>query len=192
MKKNGFVFVETIIAIIVLTSSLLLLYTSFTKILQSEKTRINYDDIAYIYRTFYIKSRLDSLNMKGVINDLNNNNDKYFVTIGIEYDKIFSGYETEKTFVSNMFQDYDVSQIILFKENKLDNLKRCTNECSLDSSCEEYENCNGIYTNLSDDFINYLKSIYIDVSCTYVMAIEYNTCTNAKSNCRKYYSWVSV
>ena len=45
MKKNGFVFVETIIAIVVLTSSLLLLYSTFSKILQSEKTRVYYDDV---------------------------------------------------------------------------------------------------------------------------------------------------
>ena len=29
-------------------------------------------------------------------------------------------------------------------------------ECSLNSDCDEYENCNGIYTNLSDEMINYL------------------------------------
>jgi len=194
MKKNGFVFVETIVAIIVLTSSLLLLYTSFTKVLQSEKTRINYDDVAYIYRTYYIKNKLDKLNMNTVINDLNNNLDKYFVTIGMEYSALFNGYEKDRNFISNMLQDYEVSQIIILKENKLNNLKACTYECSLDSSCNEYENCNGIYMNLSDDFISYLKSIYINVSCTHVMAIEYNSCTgsNGFDNCKKYYSWVSV
>ena len=192
MKKNGFVFVETIVAVVVLTSSLLLLYTSFTKVLQSEKTRVNYDDIAYIYRSFYVKNRLQDLNMKGVLNDLANDQNKYYVTIGIEYDKIFNGYENDRTFITNLFQDYEVSQVIVFKENKLDNIKKCTYECSLNTNCEDYENCNGIYTNLSDDFSKYLKSIYIDVSCTYVMAIEYNTCTGNEGNCRKYYSWVSV
>ena len=61
MKKNGFVFVETIVAIVVLTSSLLLLYSSFSKILQSEKTRVYYDDISYIYRSWYIKSKINEL-----------------------------------------------------------------------------------------------------------------------------------
>ena len=62
MNKKGFVFIETIIVVIVLTSSLLLLYTSFNKILQSEKTRVNYDDINYIYRTYYVQTLLDSAN----------------------------------------------------------------------------------------------------------------------------------
>ena len=194
MKKNGFVFVETIVAVVVLTSSLLLLYTSFTKVLQSEKTRIYYDDVSYIYRSYYIKNRINELNMMAVLNDITSNNDKFFVTVGTEYQELFKGYENEQDFISNMLEDFEVSQIIIIKENKIDNIKKCTLECSLDSSCEEYENCNGIYANLSDEFIKYLNTIFVDVSCTYVMAVEYNTCTgsNGNDNCKKYYSWVSV
>lgn len=194
MKKNGFVFVETIVAIVVLTTSLLLLYTTFTKVLQTEKTRVYYDDVAYIYRSYYIKSRINELNMMAVLNDITSNTNKYFVTIGIEYQELFNGYETEKTYIANMFEDYDVNQIIILKENKIDNIKSCTLECSLDKNCNEYENCNGLYTNLTEDFINYLNTIYVDVSCTYIMAVEYNTCTgsNGNDNCKKYYSWVSV
>ena len=194
MKKNGFVFVETIIAIVVLTSSLLLLYSTFNKVLQSEKTRVYYDDVTYIYRSYYLQNRMNELNMMAVLNDITSNQDKYFVTVGVEYQELFKGYEKEKTFIANMLEDYEVSQIIILKENKLDNLKNCTLECSLDTTCNEYENCNGIYTNLSDEFISYLKTIFVDVSCTYVMAVEYNTCTgsNGNDNCKKYYSWVSV
>lgn len=194
MKKNGFVFIETIVAIVILTSSLLLLYNTFTKILQLEKSEIYYDDIAYIYRTYYLKERFNKLNIKSVLNDLQNNKDKYFVTIGIEYQNLFEEYETEKNYISNMLEDYDVKQIVVLKENKIDNIRKCTIECSLDSECNEYENCNGLYSNLSEEFIKYLKSLYIDVSCTYIMAIEYNTCTgsNGFDNCKKYYSWVSV
>jgi len=192
MKKNGFVFVETIVAIVVLTSSLLLLYTSFNKVLQSEKTRVYYDDVTYIYRTYYIKNRINELNMMAVLNDITSNQNKYFTTVGIEYEELFKGYEREKTFIANMLEDFEVSQIIVLKENKIDNIKKCTLECSLNTECEEYENCNGIYTNLSDEFINYLKTIYIDVSCTYIMAVEYNTCNKDNTNCKKYYSWVSV
>ena len=194
MNKNGFVFIETIIAIVILTSSLLLLYSTFNKVLQSEKTRIYYDDINYIYRSYYIKNNLNELNMPAVLNDITNNQDKYYVTVGMEYQDLFKGYEKQTNYIANILKDFDVNQIIILKENKIDNLKQCTLECSLDSSCPEYENCNGLYTNLSDEFISYLKTIFVDVSCTYVMAVEYNTCTgsNGNDNCKKYYSWVSV
>ena len=55
MKKNGFVFVETIIVVAVLATSLILMYISFNKIIINEKKRITYDDISYIYRTYYLE-----------------------------------------------------------------------------------------------------------------------------------------
>lgn len=192
MKKNGFVFVETIFAVVILTSSLLLLYSSFSKVLQSEKTRIYYDDINYIYRTWYIKNRLNELNVVTAIKDLTNNEDTYFVTVGMEYEGLFKNKEKEETYFYNMLEDFDVNQMIILKENKVDNLKKCTIECSLDSSCTEYKNCNGLYTNLSDEMIRYLNTLYIDISCTYVLVIEYNTCNSDNTNCKNYYSWVSV
>lgn len=192
MKKNGFVFVETIVAIIILTSSLLLLYSSFNKILQSEKTRVNYDDVTFIYRSWYIKEKLNSLNMMSVLKDITGTKDNYFVTIGIESQYLFNGYENNKTYISNLLNDFDVKQIIILKENKVDNLKQCSLECSLDNSCSEYSICNELYTNLSDDMINYIKTIYVDVSCTYIMVIEYTVCDDDQTNCRNYYSWVSV
>jgi len=192
MKRNGFVFVETIIAIAILSSSLLLLYSTFSKLLQTEKTRVYYDDIGYVYRTWYIKNKLDELNISTVLKDITNNENNYFVTIGVEYQGLFNGYEKEKTYLSNMLEDFEVNQMIIIKENKLDDLKTCTLECSLDSSCAHYDNCNNLYTNLSDEMIRYIKSLYIDISCTYVLVIEYNTCSKDNTNCKRYYSWVSV
>ncbi len=192
MKKNGFVFIETIVAIVVLTSSLLLLYSTFTKVLQSEKTKVYYDDINYIYRTHHIKERLNELNLNAAIKDLNNNPNKYFVTLGVEYNDLFTGYESEKNYISKLLNDYEVSQMIIAKENKIDNLKRCSLSCANDPNCDEHENCNGLYTNLSDEMISYLNTIFIDVSCTYVLVIEYNTCSSDETNCKRYYSWVSV
>jgi len=194
MKRNGFVFIETIVAIVVLTSSLLLLYTTFNKVLQSEKSRVYHDDVSYVYRTYHIRNRLNELNIISVLNDITYNENKYFVTVGIEYQDLFRNFEKEKTYMANLLNDFEVSQMIILKENKIDNLKNCTIECSLDQNCLEYENCNLIYTNLSEEFISYLKTIFIDVSCTYVLAVEYNTCTGTSyyDNCKKYYSWVSV
>ncbi len=192
MNKNGFVFVETIVAIVVLTSSLLLIYSSFTNVLQSEKARVYYDDIAYIYRTYYIKNKLDDLNILSVIRDITTNKDKYFVTVGLEYQDLFTNYEKEQNYFANLLEDFDVKQMILVEENKLNNLKKCTLECSLDSTCTDYENCNSLYMNLSDDMINYLKTVYIDISCTYILLVEYNTCDVNNTNCHNYYSWVSV
>ncbi len=190
MKKNGFIFVETIVAIVVLTSSLLLLYSSFSKILQSEKTRIYYDDISYIYRTHYINERLNKLNISSVKDNITD--DKFFMMIGLETENLFNGYENNKNYISNLLNDFEVKEMIMIKENKIDNLKKCSIECSLNTSCQDYEACNNLYINLSDEMINYLKTLYIDVSCTYVLVVEYETCNKDNTSCQNYYSWVSV
>lgn len=192
MKNNGFVFVETIVAIVVLTSALLLLYSTFNKVLQLEKTRVYYDDISYVYRSWHIKNELNELNLMAVLKEITSNDDNYFVTIGMEYQDLFNGYENRRTFMSNLLQDYEVNQMIILKENKIDNLKQCTLTCSLDKNCANYEKCNQLYTNLSDEMINYLDTLYIDVSTTYVLVIEYRTCSSDNTNCKNYYSWVSV
>ena len=54
-SKMGFVLIETIVTITVLAASLLYVYSNFNNILIKEKTRIHYDDVAYLYRTYYLK-----------------------------------------------------------------------------------------------------------------------------------------
>lgn len=192
MKKNGFVFVETIVSIIILTSALLLLYTSFNKVLQAEKSRVYYDDINYIYRTYYIKNQLQNLNFNNILNSLNEDEDKYFATIGLNSTALFLGHDNYNTYISNLLRDFDVSQIVIVKTNKIDDMKKCNKECALNSNCEDYVVCSNIYTNIEEDMINYLNNVNVDISCIYIIAIEYNTCNSNNTSCRKYYSWVSV
>ena len=195
MKKDGFVLVETIIVVVVLVSSLLLLYSTFNRILQAEKTRVYYDDINSIYRTWYIKNTLDSLNFITPIKDLDNRTESgrgiYFVTLGTDYQGLFDGFEQKKPFFKEMCDDFNVTQIILLNTNKIDNLKNCTLSCSLNSSCEDYENCNEVYTNLSEDMISYLKSLSIDLESNYTLVVEYKIC-DTNNLCRNYYGWVGV
>ncbi len=69
MNRKGFVFVETIIVISVVMTLLLMLYSSFISILNQERRNTTFDDVAYIYRTFYIEDFLVSLNLEKYIND---------------------------------------------------------------------------------------------------------------------------
>lgn len=195
MNNKGFALIETVIVVVVLTSSLLLLYTSFNKILQTEKTRINYDDVNYIYRTFNIKKALDSLNIVVPMRDLDkkteNGKGVYFVTLGLEYDELFTGYENKKAIFSNMLIDYNVKQILLLSTNKIDNIKKCDQECSINSSCDNYDNCNQIYTNLSEGMITYLQYLSTDLDSIYTLVVEYESC-DSNNKCSNYYGWVGV
>ena len=54
-NKKGFVFIETILTIVVLTTTLVILYGSYSRSVQSEKRRLYYDDISYVYKTMVIR-----------------------------------------------------------------------------------------------------------------------------------------
>ena len=80
MNKKGFVFMETIITIVILSSSLLLIYSSFKNLIVKQKSRIYYDDVVYTYRTWQecFKNK--------ECNDINPELRKYISTISIDFD----------------------------------------------------------------------------------------------------------
>lgn len=79
MKNNkGFIFLETIIVTVVLTTTLIFLYSNFSKNVNDERRRLYYDDIAYVYKTIFIrnavKSTINDDIFKMAINDNKTNN----------------------------------------------------------------------------------------------------------------------
>ncbi len=185
MNRKGFVFTETIVAIVILTSALLLIYTSFNNVLQSEKARVDYDDVAYIYRTYYIKKVLDSLNINGIIENLKNDNNKYFMTVGKETNLLFESNESNRILFEKILTDFDVKQIIILKKANISNLKKC-------KSADDSNNiCNSYFTELTEDMREYIKTVDIDIKCDNVLAVEFENCKDSEK-CYKFYSWVSV
>lgn len=62
MRKNGFVFMETVVVICVLSATLLILYASYAHILRVTKERITFDTTDSIYTTYYVKKVLEHNN----------------------------------------------------------------------------------------------------------------------------------
>ena len=56
MKKNGFVLIETIVVIVVVSIALLTLFSSYYKILNTMNKESKYDNPEYLYMTYYIKN----------------------------------------------------------------------------------------------------------------------------------------
>lgn len=61
MKNKGFVLMETIVVIVVISVALLTIFSSYNKILRKVKSENKYDTSEYIYMTSYIKKNLSSL-----------------------------------------------------------------------------------------------------------------------------------
>ena len=68
-RKKGFVLVETIIVTSILLVSLMVVYTNFTTATSKEKTKLRYDDIADIYKLYYLKDYIENNTTKGIKND---------------------------------------------------------------------------------------------------------------------------
>lgn len=69
MKKNGFVFLETIVVISVLSIILLLLFSSYSFMLRKSRERDTFDNIDLIYKTYYIKDIIDNYKKSRAVND---------------------------------------------------------------------------------------------------------------------------
>lgn len=60
MKNKGFVLMETIVVIVVISVALLTIFSSYNKILSKVKSENKYDTSEYIYITKYIKESISS------------------------------------------------------------------------------------------------------------------------------------
>ena len=74
IKNKGFVLMETIVVIVVISVALLTIFSSYNKILSKVKSENKYDTSEYIYMTKYIKDNLKSIcNLATInVNDINN------------------------------------------------------------------------------------------------------------------------
>lgn len=67
MNKKGFVLMETIVVIVVISVALLTIFASYSKILTKVKTENKYDTSEYIYMTKYVRDYLkDTFNIINV------------------------------------------------------------------------------------------------------------------------------
>lgn len=64
-KKNGFVFMETLVVVSTLSLTLLILFASYSYILRKSRERNTFDTTETIYKTYYVKNVIDSLKPSG-------------------------------------------------------------------------------------------------------------------------------
>ena len=70
MKKNGFVFIETIVVTGFLITSLMILYTLFVATNNRETRKLRYDDPPKIYETYYLYRYLESFKLSDLVDNL--------------------------------------------------------------------------------------------------------------------------
>ena len=117
MKKNGFVLLETVMTICVLSVILLTLYASYAYILRQSLSRNTYDLTDSIYEGYYvteiIKSNYGSLN--NYFSTCTNNNPGYICNISDDTSSLHvlkEVYEVDKLYYLNPKTYYNDSNLL--------------------------------------------------------------------------------
>lgn len=122
--KRGFALLETIIVITFVAVSLLMLYGTFTNMIEKKERSLMYDDVSHIYELYYLKEYLllegidDSSSIKKLTcDDFNYSScsilfkefsilELYLVPYGYEVDANYSFYSYYQTLSNDEKYDY--------------------------------------------------------------------------------------
>lgn len=159
--KNGFVFIETIITVVILCASLIYLYSSYNSMINNEETRVYYDDVAYIYRTSYFRDYLLNNSNIEIVKSIALAN-SYATNIGPMYSGLFDDEESRADF-ENLWTNFNVYQMLLVSSDLI-------------SECDGRESsgiCYDAYNNMSYNLRNYVISLN-DTSQDYYLIVEYS------------------
>lgn len=136
-NKKGFVFIETIVVVAVLTISLLMVYSTYSSMIMKEKTRIKYNDSVYMYRTYYLTKFFKNFRMDIIANRLGEKDElvngelvkKYTMITGFDYSssEIFINEEDNIGFAEDLMKQLHISHLYLtYKDLRF--LQECKNQ----------------------------------------------------------------
>lgn len=186
-KKKGFVFVETLVVVAVLTTSLLMLYSTYSAVIQKEKTRIKYNDSVYLYRTYYLEKFFQNFRLDIVASRLNNSDSSRYLMLssfGCSAD-IFVNEEDNLGMCEVLLQNAHVNNLYL-AYNDLSKLQTCENQSGL---CEALVQVN-------PQTADYLKTIGGSGKTGYRIIVEYAENKDGTrcegENCQFYYATISL
>ncbi len=144
MNKKGFVLMETIVVIVVVSVALLTIFSSYYKILSKIKSENKYDTSEYIYMTYWVKNIIKSNEtLKTNINNLSSDG---FINIGAEASSFLE--------LENAINMYNISKIYAVKFKS-------------DGTLE-----NDIFKNFDAYTIDYLRRVDVDNDST-LLVVEY-------------------
>lgn len=191
-KKNGFIFIETMIVVVVLLASLLLIYSSYMGLISNNRRMARYDDPAFIYKTYSVgKFLLDLKDENGssiignkikeqnaIINQRESGNIKNedknkspIVYISINDNDLFydssssdnnSGNETRKDFFSTLYNSLNIQTIILVNKKQITSSKEGVKINESEISSDLYKYLMSIDVSNDKDDQSYLVVMYAE------------------------------
>jgi len=149
---KGFVMIETIIVITILTVGLISLYSSYSVILSKSKVKNNYDNIEYLYKTYFIGNYLVDNNVFSnftIYKQDTLDNDLNFIIDNLSIDKIYvipknfdykvkiPNLDGSSIAYFNKWKDYDENKINIIVKFKTDDVPSKINFASVVLNSED-------------------------------------------------------
>ena len=198
-KKNGFVFVETMIVIVTVVTSLLLIYSSYVSLRSLERKRVRYDDPAYIYKTYAIGKFLTSVKdengssvIRGVLSELRNDNEKLIKYVNPKDNVWYSNEEDnictcsdsdpycvspncKEQLFSYLYSQYHVLNMIIISKDDMNLLADPNENYCRNCNSSSTNDCEKRCSKIPNNFYDYIKSIDTsdDTGNPYYLIVEY-------------------
>lgn len=188
-KKKGFVFVETLIVVAVLTASLLMLYSTYSTIIRKEKTRIQYNDSIYLYRTYYLEKFFRNFRLDVVATRLNKDDEEKPV--------IITGFGCTSDILVNEPYNMQLCENIL-PELHVRNLYLTYTDLSMLQNCKNQSGVCEALVQVNDSAAAYLKTIGGEGKEGYRIIVEYSEkkdgskCDENENDCKYYYATLDL
>ena len=149
-RKNGFIFIETLVVVAVLTASLLLTYSAYNSAIVKESIRIRYNDSAYMYRTYYLSQFFREFRFDYLVSNLSKNPQKinYITNFSCENDGFFDKGNFNIGLCQSLYNQFHISNMYL-TYNDLSNFQDCDDYTG---KCEELGQVRG-------EAANFIKTI---------------------------------
>lgn len=190
MKKNGFAFIETIITVVILSASLIFIYSSYNAVINEEEKRIYYDDVAYIYKTNYVKRFLQEYSEIESIKNYAFPEHTYIVTIGSGYDSLFKDSKMNDS-LESIINNFHINQMVLLKSQMFDDCIGESDYCNQELEKLSYNMRSYVNTLDETDFSYYLVVEYAEKYDG--ESSKYVKCTpGIDTNCTTYYVSLGV
>lgn len=174
-NKKGFIFIETLIVVSVLTASLLMIYSTYSALIRNEKARMKYDDSVYLYRTYYLERFFRNFRLDLVSQNLNKTDTSKPISVltgfGCRGD-IFINEEDNLGLCEDILEELHINNLYL-TYNDLSELQNCTDQKGI---CETLVQVNPAMA-------SYLKTIGGYKKSGYRILIEFAETKDGKQKC---------
>lgn len=189
-SKKGFAFIETIITVVILSASLLYLYSTYSAILSDEKVRVYYDDPSFIYYTNYVKKFFEEYaDLENIKRSKFNNT--YVISIGTGYQNLLKDRSMAAA-LEKIVESFRINHIAIVKSDMFNNCFEGTEEYCESSIKNLNYNMQKYVTSLSDTKYNYYLVVEYAIRLDETTGKQVKCTPTIDKRCQTYYASIGL